>query len=182
MIKNTTTRWGVVSKLLHWGMGALILGMLVVGVWMVDLAPSDQKWTLYGLHKSIGLILLGLIVGRVIWRFANEVPAYPKDMPASLQWVSSLTIFVLYLLMLAMPITGVLMSLFGGYAISFFGWVSLPALTEGRTALSIISHQLHTFLGWTFIWVLVLHTLGALYHHVVRGDTVLKRMWFSKEQ
>lgn len=180
MIKNTTQHWGIVSKLLHWGIGILIIGMLAVGLWMMELAPSDQKWTIYGLHKSIGLLLLGLVIVRLIWRLANKVPAYPDDMPWHLKVASSATILCLYLLMLAMPLTGVVMSVFGGFSVPFFDWFALPALTEGRTPLSMFSRQLHTIFGWSFIALISLHTLGAFYHHVIRKDTIFKRMWFSK--
>jgi cytochrome b561 len=178
MISNTLDKWGLVSKLFHWVMGVLVISMLGAGLWMEQLPPSDMKWTVYGVHKSTGLMLFFLVVLRLGWRLMGQVPAYPADMPCYQKSLSSLTVLALYGLMFAMPVTGFVMSSFGGHPVPFFGLFTISALGEGTTSIGSLSHQLHTVFGWSFIALLVLHVLGAFYHHWIRRDTLLKRMWF----
>jgi cytochrome b561 len=180
MISNTSEQWGLVSKTLHWGMAVVVIGMLWVGLWMTSLSPSDTKWSFYAIHKSTGLMVLFLALLRLGWRLLGRVPTYPPDMPLYQKSLSSLTVFALYALMFAMPLTGFVMSAFGGYPVPFFGLFTIPALAEGKTAASDIGSQLHTVLGWSFITLLIFHTLGACYHHWIRRDALLARMWFSK--
>ncbi|MGL4371689.1 MAG: cytochrome b, partial [Alphaproteobacteria bacterium] len=132
----------------------------------------------YGIHKSTGLMLLFLVVLRLGWRLMHKIPAYPADMPCYQKSLSSLTVLALYGLMVAMPVTGFEMSAFGDHPVPFFGLFTIPALAEGPTAIGSLSSQLHTVLGWSFIALLVLHVLGALYHRWIRRDALLKRMWF----
>lgn len=121
-------------------------------------------------------MLLFLVVLRLGWRLMHKIPAYPADMPCYQKSLSSLTVLALYGLMVAMPVTGFVMSAFGGHPVPFFGLFTIPALEEGPTAIGSLSYQLHTVLGWSFIALLVLHVLGALYHNWIRRDALLKRM------
>ncbi|MGL5720290.1 MAG: cytochrome b [Alphaproteobacteria bacterium] len=178
MISNTLDQWGLVSKLFHWVMGVLLISMLGAGLWMEQLPPSDMKWFVYGIHKSTGLMLLLVVVLRLGWRLMHKIPAYPTDMPCYQKSLSSLTVWALYGLMFAMPVTGFVMSAFGGHPVPFFGLFTISAVAEGPTAIGSLSHQLHTVLGWSFVALLVLHVLGALYHHWIRRDALLRRMWF----
>ena len=174
-LKNTDTNYGVVAKSLHWILAIMIIGLLSVGLYMEDLAPSDQKWQLYSLHKAIGIIALALVALRLIWRFMNPQPSLPTDIPAYQKLASRLTHYGLYFLMFAMPLAGWVMSSAGGHPISVFG-LPIPPIVGEDKALGKLANTLHGLGGWAFIALISLHFAAALYHQFIRKDGILKRM------
>jgi len=74
MIQNTRNSYGSIAKILHWAMTSLLIVMFICAYSMMAMAPSEQKWTLYDLHKSTGLLLFSLAFLRLIWRWINSTP------------------------------------------------------------------------------------------------------------
>lgn len=78
---NSPTRFGLVSRLIHWAMAALILGMLLLGTRLGAMQPGLENLWLYGLHKTGGLVALSLVVLRVIWhRISPPLPRWVRAM------------------------------------------------------------------------------------------------------
>lgn len=171
MLKNDHNHWGIVSRLFHWVVALVIIGMLYVGLQMVDMPDSPDKFALYGLHKSFGIIALSLITLRLIWRLATLTPDLPDRM-----FVSRLSAPVLYLAMITMPLSGIVMSQAGGHPISVFGWFTVPTFIEKNEALGKLAWQLHGLAGKIFIGLICLHILAALYHQLVLKNNLLGRM------
>ncbi len=174
MFKNTSTSYGSVSRSFHWLMAILVIGMICVGWYMSSLSPSDYKWTVYGLHKSFGMLVLFLIVLRTIWRFSNRTPDFPISTPRYQKIAARLTHVCLYLFMFIMPISGMLMSLFGGHDVSFFGIVTIP--TSGKFEFSNLSKEMHEYGAIILAGIICLHLIAALYHHFKLKDDVMMRM------
>ena len=180
MLTNSADRYGLVSRFLHWVMALLILAMIGVGIYMGDLAREDPlRAQLYTLHKEIGVTLLGLAVIRILWILVARAPV----MPAALQrWevvLAKSTVGLLYLLMLATPIAGYLMTNTGGKPISYFGLFDMPVLTGENHGLHEALEEVHEFLAFSILALVSLHVLGALKHRIVDRDPradVLKRM------
>jgi cytochrome b561 len=104
--RNTPTRFGLVTRLLHWGMALAIIAMLVLGTRLEDMQPGLANLWLYSLHKSIGLILLALVPVRLIWHRISPPPA-PQGTPGD--WTNRLARaahVALYLLLLAIHLSG----------------------------------------------------------------------------
>ncbi len=178
MLKNSATSYGLVGKTLHWVMGLAILGVLIAGFLMTGMDPSDKKWQIYGLHKATGLVILILVAFRWGWRLINQVPALPKDLPQWQAMAATGNIHLLYILMFVMPLSGLIMSLMGGHPVSVYGLFTIEALAKGHP-LAGIAHTLHEACGWVIAASISLHFLGALYHHFIRKDNVLRRIWFG---
>jgi len=106
MIRSTTAEWGWPAKLLHWLGAAFILVLLIHGWWMTHLAARPDRLANYGWHAAIGYDLMGLLVLRLLWRWANPVPALPGDLKPWERTAAHLGHFGLYLLMLATTLTG----------------------------------------------------------------------------
>ena len=179
MMKNTHETYGGLSIALHWITAVVIFGLLAAGLIMTDMDSSPQKWQVYGLHKAIGVLFLGVVLVRLVWRITNPVPHLPQDMPFWMHGADRLMVFVLYGVMLIMPISGIAMSYFGGHPIDVFGLVTIPGKSTpdplGRTAKEI--HEMAS----NILMILVGgHIAVALYHHFVRKDFVLKRMMGKK--
>lgn len=172
---NVKNEWGKVSIWFHWIMAFLIIGMLGVGVYMTGLPPSDTKWMLYGLHKTFGVILLILVLIRLIWRLSHSIPDLPPLSPLH-YFMAKVSPWVLYFLMLIMPLSGYVMSVAGGHPIAIFNWVTLPDLIGPNKPLAALANQTHGIAGNIFIVVLFFHFSAALYHHWILKNDILKRM------
>ena len=128
-LKNTDDRWGAVSQLFHWVIVALILVMAYIGLTMGDLPNGPRKINIYALHKSIGLTILALVVLRVLWRVYAGAPAPVPGTPTWQQRIASVTHFLLYALLFAIPLSGWVLNSSAGYPLQWFKLFNLPAIT-----------------------------------------------------
>lgn len=177
MIKNTSDSYGIVARLLHWVLSIFIITLIAVGLYMSDLPDSPDKWRIIGMHKASGVLVLSLVIIRLIWRLINLQPELPKSVPPILARLAHLNIFILYCLMIIMPTSGMLGSLSGGYPISFFGLFTIPAFAAKYELFSTVCWWVHGICAWLFICVIIAHIGAGLYHHFIRKDNVLRRMW-----
>jgi cytochrome b561 len=175
MLKNTDSSYGLVTRLLHWLISITIIIMLIVGFTMTSMPPSDSKWELYGMHTATGVIVLFLVSLRLLWRFSNVQVKLPFDLPGWQKFASRITHYILYLFMFLMPVSGILMSRFGGHEINVFGFFTISAL-EKNMELAKFFHSLHVISAFCFTGLICLHIAAGLYHHFVRKDNVLMRM------
>jgi len=171
---NTEKSWGAVAQILHWVIFVLFVGQLTVGLIMTDMEPSDQKWFFYGTHKAMGIVILGFVIARILWRLKSIIPADPKVPVWQLKAAETVILF-LYFVMLALPITGLIMSLLGGHNISFFGLFTIEAFGK-VPGISGVANEAHTYLSYAVIAAIAVHILAALYHHYIIKDDVLRRM------
>lgn len=181
MIKNTKQGYGILTKLFHWMIGPSIIYLLYLGFTMSGLENSPEKWSQYATHKSIGMLILFASVLFYIWRSFNKKPEAPKTMSESQKLISNIVKYSLLAIMFIYPLSGYLMSAGGGHAISFFGLFEFPLLIEkGQvifgSEIGGIAKAVHGYLLYITGGLLVLHISGALYHHFIQKDDVLKRM------
>ena len=184
MLKNSATDYGTLSKALHWLMAAIILTLIFVGIYMAGLPKetAEEKqyaFQFYGLHKSFGVIALGLIVLRLVWMRISPAPALPSAFARKERVVVKALQGLLYLLMIVVPLSGYIMSNAGGHPIHFFGLGELPALVGESKALGGFAHEMHEIMGWAILVLVVLHMAGAIKHRLKDkgGETdILKRM------
>lgn len=173
-IKNTTTRYGLVAILLHWLMALLMIGLLAMGLYMVNLPISLQKLKLYGWHKEYGLLVLALLIVRFSWRIINTTPHL------SLPWyellAARLVHWAFYGFMVALPISGWLITSAAGLPVSYFDLFTLPNLVDPNPELLGYFEWVHQWLGYALIATVFLHTSAALKHHFINKDDILRRM------
>jgi cytochrome b561 len=173
-LKNNETRFGLIAILLHWLMAILIIGLLALGLYMVQLPMGIQKLKLYGWHKEYGLLVLGLVVVRWSWRMMNTSPQWALS-----GWERVAALWVhwsFYGFMVLMPISGWLISSSVGLQPSFFGLFTLPPLIAPNEAWRELFEEIHQWLGYALIATIVLHTAAAFKHHFINKDDILRRM------
>lgn len=176
MLKNTKNSYGLVTKILHWVVGLLIIGMAIVGFTMSSMAPSAEKFELYKMHKAFGITVLSLIVIRILWRITNTNVQAAEGVPPVLQWAAKIGHLLLYIFMLIMPISGALMTRFAGYPISVFDIFTIPAASEKNLELAKFFHATHEYTALVLVTLITIHVLAALYHHFIRRDNTLTRI------
>ena len=176
MMKNTETRWGWMSKLLHWLMFLLIAGAYVA-VNLHETYPegSDQRGWWMMMHKAFGLSVFLLVWWRLAWRATQTVPE--NFAGYGMARLASLGHALLYVLMIAVPLSALLMSQFAGRPVSWFGVFEIPVWLETNRELAGQIKEVHAHILAPALFVLILlHIGGALWHHIIDRDDTLKRM------
>jgi cytochrome b561 len=175
-LRNTTERWGAVSQLLHW----LIVLLLIVQVTLAEMADElpvgVKKLTLLARHKSVGITILGLALLRLAWRLRNPTPLLPGTLKPYERALARVTHVMLYVLLFAMPLSGWMMSSARGFPVSWFHIFQLPDLVSKNKALYEALVTTHVTLAVVLAVVVTLHVAGALKHHFIHKDDVLRRM------
>lgn len=178
---NTAERWGSVAIGLHWSVAALILLVQVpAGLVMLRVEAGALQNALFNVHKNVGLVIFALALVRVGWRLVNPVPALPLDVPGWQERIAHLTHFLLYALLFSLPVSGYLYTAFGGFPVPLFMVWDLAALVPASEAQAEVWQAIHYWSQWALYVVVALHVAGALQHHFVRGDDVLRRISTSK--
>jgi cytochrome b561 len=166
-MSSTVERYSGVSRALHWLSALLIFGLFGVGLYMTELDKADPaRGDIYGLHKSIGVLTLFLVVARLIWLRIAPAPALPSVFDGKEKVVMKGLQGMLYLLMLLIPISGYVMSISAGHPVSFFGLFQMPALLGESKAVAGFAHEAHEILAWSIIVIVAVHVAGALKHRL----------------
>lgn len=166
------------ARIFHWLSAAILLFMLPFGFFMEDITLEGiSRGDLYQLHKALGVSVLALLVLRLSYKMSQKPLALPGA-TSRLQGILARGVHVLlYLCMLAMPLSGWFMSSAAGYTTSWFGLVELPMLMEKNKYAAHVFNDIHGILAWIMTGLIGVHIAAALYHHFIQKDGLLKRMW-----
>lgn len=177
MLVNQTNQYGLVQIALHWLIAVTIFGLFGLGLWMVDLTYYSSWYrTAPDLHRSIGVIVVSLMVLRLLWRLANPKVASVATHKNWERKLAHLTHGLMYVLMLLLAISGYMITTAKGQPLNVFDWFSIPAISFGIEYQEEIAGDLHEIFAWSLIALAALHIIGALKHHFVDRDETLKRM------
>jgi cytochrome b561 len=175
-MKNTADRYGLITKLFHWVIALCVLGMLLVGS-LLDTLAGPTQGAIYAWHKSLGMTLLFLMLIFIFWSARNTKPRYPQDMPFAQVTLAKVVRYLMYITVVAMCLSGWIFTTAKGNPPVLWGWFNLAApFVPLSKSLGHTIRQWHTYLAWTIFALVILHLVGALYHHLVRRDNVLQRM------
>jgi cytochrome b561 len=169
-------RYGAVALSLHWLMAALIIAAFCVGFYMVDLKMSPAKLKLFSYHKWIGVTVFTLVLLRLGWRLYAPPPPLPAEVPDWQRRASAISHRLLYLLMLAVPLSGWLMSSAKGFQTVYFGVLPIPDLLSKSPDLGKQLETVHWALNKLLLLTVTVHIAAALKHQFVDRDGVLTRM------
>lgn len=176
LFRDTSEGYGLVSRLFHWLMALAIVAMFGLGLWMVDLDYYSPYYnSAPSLHKSVGILLLIALALRFGWRLANVRPSDEELAPLE-RVAARIVHWGFYPLLLALMVSGYLISTADGRPIEVFGWFSVPSPGENK-GLEDTAGAVHAWLAWLVIAVTAVHAAGALKHHFVDRTRTLARMW-----
>jgi cytochrome b561 len=176
LIRDVTSGYGIVTRLMHWLMAVAIVAMFILGVWMRELDYSSPYYNLApDIHRSAGMLLLFLLVLRFVWRLANVKPD-DAELSRFEARVSKIVHAGFYPLMFALMVSGYMISTADGQPISVFGWFDVPSLIQGE-GQEDAAGLVHEVLAYATIALSAVHAIAALKHHFVDQNHILTRMW-----
>lgn len=194
---SVTQRYTKVAILLHWLIALAIFGMFALGWYMSELPKDGPKqmafdlfdlgmyqWQLaeeasprtfyFNLHKSLGVTLLALIFFRLFWRITHRPPAMLTTYKAWERKLATSAHHLLYLLMVAMPVSGLIMAVNSKYGIKWFGLDFIAGLDNA--AMRDLFKETHEVIGALLLVLVILHIMGALKHKFIDKDKTMERM------
>lgn len=174
-LSDTIDGYGIVTRLLHWLMAVLIVGLFVLGVWMVGLDYYSPYYTSApDLHRSLGIVTGVFVVARFGWVVFNTRPANPELSPAE-NTIATLVQWAFYPLIAAIVVSGYLIATTDGRAIDIFGLFALPSAVTDRSVTDTAGFA-HQWIAYGTLALAAVHTAAALKHHFWDRNSVLKRM------
>lgn len=165
------------AQALHWLMAALLVGLVTLGLYMHELPLSPRKLQLYSYHKWAGVTAFLLVLVRLAWRAMHRPPPLPPGTSPAVRIAAGTGHALLYLLMIAIPLSGWLMSSAKGVPTVWFGVLPLPDLVGKDADLGETLRAVHEYLNLSLIVLVLGHVAVALKHHFVDRDGLLFRMW-----
>ena len=171
----TPLRYTGTARALHWLAALLIFCGFGLGLFMTGLEFSPAKFRYYAWHKWIGITVFLLAAARLAWRAAHPPPPLPLSMPAWQVRASHASHALLYVLMLAIPVSGWIYSSSTGVSVVYLGLIPLPDLLpkDRETAKNLL--LLHKALNYTLAAVVTVHVAAVLKHHFYDRDDILAR-------
>ena len=176
MSNAAATQYTGMAKTLHWLIALLLTGLLAMGFYMHDLPLSPQKLQLYSWHKWAGVTTFLLVMVRLAWRMTHRPPAFSWRMSKAQKLAAHLGHWILYLLMIAIPLSGWLMSSAKGVQTVWFGILPIPDLLEKDKALGDALAVVHMGLSWALLLMTLIHIAAAFKHHFIDKEGLLGRM------
>jgi cytochrome b561 len=167
---NTKQKYGLISISLHWFSAIIIIGLLSVGFYMTSI-PFDRN--IYNLHKSFGVLALMIFSLRFLWNYSSIKPVVNGN--ESIKKMAEFGHVMLYILMFAMPISGILMSLSAGYPVKFFNFFTIPSL-GANSHLRMLFNSLHKLTAILLLITISIHIFMAFFHQFVLKDGTMKKM------
>tara|TARA_E500000331_G_scaffold107788_1_gene104658 strand:- start:220 stop:762 length:543 start_codon:yes stop_codon:yes gene_type:complete len=172
-IKNTLTKYGLISKLLHWVSALLLFIQIPLGFYLVDLDFGPERLSIENIHIVIGLSIFYLVILRLINNIINPTPKLEPSVFKGQRLLAKLNHVLLYATILSVTISGILKKLFNGETlIILFKKIKLKDNFE----LSELFYDIHVFSNYLIIILIAIHILAVIIHKYFFNDNLLKKI------
>lgn len=164
--------------LLHWTIAFLLIGLIILGLYMISIEKQPNSGWYFNAHKSFGLVAAALILLRLFWRLNHKPAPLPTTVPLWQAKITRLIHWLLYICIIIMPVTGFLGASFSKHGVIFFG-LQVPTWVNQNHGIAEQFFEVHKFVAWILITLIVLHVLAAFKHLFINKDKVFQRMWIA---
>ncbi|WP_109440571.1 cytochrome b [Acinetobacter haemolyticus] len=179
-MSTSTQYYTRTAQVLHWLMAAIFIVAWLIGFYSGNFlsyeADGSFKGSVITLHKNIATTIIFLVLIRIFWRYTHPTPQLPDTMSPMMKTLAHVGHFLLYLMLLALPITGCLFSWSAGHPAPVLYLFEIPRLVQDNPELLAIVKPLHIYLSWFAGLLIVGHGLAAIKHHFIDKDNVLLSM------
>lgn len=169
-------RYSALQIAIHWITAIIILGMIPAGLVMTRLGPGTTTNLLYELHKSFGIIVIGLAVLRILVRATSGAPPVVETIPAWQRIAARMTHYALYALIILVPLVGLVATSTCCPPVNLFWTIPVTLPVDGGMEASKPIFDFHRVLALALAAILLLHASAALHHHYVKKDHTLRKM------
>jgi cytochrome b561 len=176
------TSYGMGARVFHWLTLALLLTIVPIGLVMGDLPRGALQNTAFITHESLGLTVLALTLARLAWRLTHAPPPPSRDLSPFEVLASGSVHWLLYLVLIVMPLMGYLFVAFSGIALDYFGLLPVPEPMPTDKETGKIFLAIHASLQWVLYGLVLMHAGAALHHYFFRRNDILQRMLPSLRQ
>jgi cytochrome b561 len=173
---NTPSTYSGSARFFHWATVLLLAAQYVIAWTMPDVHHDTQPIELIAWHLSVGMLILLLVAVRVVWRITHPAPPELPGIPRLLAGVARLTHWLLYLLLIALPLMGWANASSRGWRTFIGGMAPLPSLSPQGSPFGHSLGDWHQVFAWVLLALIGLHATAALFHHFVLRDATLRRM------
>lgn len=178
MAFTETPGYGVVAKMLHWLIFALLAAQYAIGSIMPHIGRKTLNEGWVNWHFSVGAAILFFIAIRLVWRLLHPVPQFPELAPWE-KLISGITHWMLYLLVVSMTLLGWAAANARGWEVKLFGLVTLPQLAPNGSEWGHQAGDVHNILVYVLLGFIILHVAAAVYHYFIKRDDLVRRMLFT---
>ena len=173
-INNTSEKYGLLAKLLHWVTFIILIAQVPFGFYLVGLEFSDRRIDLENIHILIGITIFYFVLLRLIWKLFNPSPKSEHNFFKGQNLIAKTNHFLLYVGIFAITISGVLKKLYMGEKLNFF--IFQFAFKESNFQLADSFYTLHIYANYLLIALVSFHILATVAHHVFFKDKILKKI------
>ena len=184
-MNSANTHYTRTAQILHWLMAIIFIAAWLIGFYSGNFLSYDADGSFKGdvitLHKNIATTIIFLVVIRIFWRYTHPAPKLPDTMSAGMKKMAHLAHYVLYFLLLAIPISGCIFSCSAGHPVPVLYSFEIPRLMAENKELVKYARPVHEYLSLFAGLVVLGHVLAALKHHFIDKDNVLRSMLKPKQ-
>lgn len=175
-LRNNAQTYGLAARAFHWSVALLVFILLPLGWYMHDLPLGLARYRYVEWHKSLGLLLLILMLGRSLWRAFNPPPQLPDTLPRWELLAAKLTHWALYGALFLQVSAGMALVWAANSPLLFFGWFAVPSPIDADKPLRHLMEEAHELLAFVIVLLLLMHIGAALRHHFILKNDILRRM------
>lgn len=175
-IAATAPRYGKTARTLHWTIVGLLTAQYITAVLLPHIGRNTPMTTMINLHFSIGVIIVGVMLVRLMQRWRDPVPLDAAHAPPWELKLARGTHLAFYFVLLLVPFLGWASASAHNLPVSLFGVIPLPALAPPKARWALTAGDIHTWIMWGLLGLVALHVVAALFHYYVRKDRVLQSM------
>jgi len=176
MIRDSHNNFGIVSIFFHWLSAGLTLFLFGLGVYLTSYGYYSNDYLKFAhLHYGLGIILLGLVSIRLLWRLTSKTPTtLANKLPAKIG--IKLSKLLLYVFLFAVLLSGYFICTAEGQSIDVFALFQVPSFMLLETSQLNLAGLTHKYIAWALFGLVIVHAGAALVHHFFIGDRTLIRM------
>jgi cytochrome b561 len=166
------------AKAFHWIIVFLLISQFAVAWTMDEIGRGTRPTGLIAWHLSIGVAILAVAVLRLGWRMTHKPPPPPETLNALLRIISRATHYLLYGLLLILPLMGWANASARGWQVTLFGIFRLPQIVPTGSALGRAMGDIHATTAIVLLAAVGMHVAGACYHaFILRDGTIQRMLW-----
>jgi len=176
--RNSTRAFGLVSRLLHWGMAVIIFCLIPIGLFVSVLPKSSpDRESFLSTHQSLGLTVLALVFVRLAWLRINPAPTLPAELTSWERFLALSTRVCLYLIIIGFPLSGFLVNVFQAEPVDLYGWTIPPPFAPDACMAALASAAHAVALPLAFYAAIFAHVGAVMKRHLIdRRVDEIRRM------